>query len=98
MQIVPLQHYILCSVHEGREMTVIQLPDASNPMQPYALVLACGPDCKLTAVGDRVLFHPDNVIFHDDVNGEKNVIVPEACCFAKFVVDEKAVEQVVKLS
>lgn len=103
MTIKPLQNYILCSIHEGREISVIQLPDASNPMQPYAKVIDVGDACKLVSLGDRVLFAPENAIYSDEYLDEnkvrvRTVIVPEGCCFAKYIVDEKTVEQDIKLN
>lgn len=103
MTIKPLQNYILCSIHEGREISIIQLPDASNPMQPYAKVIAVGPAVSLVSLGDRVLFAPENAIYSDEYLDEnkvriRTVIVPEGCCFARYVVNENAVEQAVSLN
>lgn len=86
MQIQPLQSNILCTVHEGKE-SILHLP-AGVEMQPYAKVIAIGPDCKHRKVGELVLFNPSNVIFADDIDEVKTVIVPEGCCFAQYILDE----------
>jgi len=84
MKLQPLQSNILCSVHEGRETEII-IPDKSEGVQPYAKVLSVGPDVKKVQLGDRVLFHPSNAIFADEIDGEKIVIVSEAAVFARYV-------------
>ncbi len=82
MQLKPLQSNILCSVHEGGDSAIV-LPEGVNA-NPYAKVLALGPDCKFIAVGDHVLFHPSNATFADKIDGQQVVIAPEAACFAKY--------------
>lgn len=91
MQIQPLQSFILCTVHEGRS-TTLHLPGDAT-LQPYAKVIAVGPDCKQRKVGDLVLFDPSNAIYADTINNEKTIIVPEGCCFAQYILDENLVAE-----
>lgn len=84
MKLKPLQSNILCSIHEGRE-TELHLPDSSDGLQPYAKIIDVGPDVKILAIGDRVIFSPANVFYKEETDGLKLVMVSEAAVFAKFV-------------
>lgn len=87
MHLTPLQNYLLCSIHEGKNTGTLVLPDGVE-MQPYAKVKSIGPECKRTAIGDMVLFAPENAVFVDNTPIEKLVIVPEGACFAKYTEEE----------
>ena len=88
MTLHPLRNYILCSVHEGRDLPEgFTLPDGVE-LQPFAKVIACGPECKLHKLGDMVLFNPSNAIFADTIDDQKCVIVPETCTFACYTKDD----------
>lgn len=62
-----------------RQPDEIIIPDAaqnSQAMLPYGEVIAVGPDCKTTQIGDRVIVLPNNYIgFIDPENPE----IPAMC-------------------
>ena len=85
MTIQPTANYFLCSVHEGKNLEAGLVLPENVELQPYAKVLAIGPDVKTLALGDLVLFHPSNAVFADTIDDQRIVIAPEGCVFAKYV-------------
>ncbi len=88
MQLIPLADNILVELHEGRKLAAqLVLPEQSEHLEPYAKIVAVGPDVAKLAVGDLVLFHPQNLLYTDNPPGKRIGLLPAAACFAKYIPD-----------
>lgn len=86
MQAIPLRDYIICRHKDGKQpdKPIIIVPETAAKLAPYGEVLVVGPDCKLTKVGDNVLYLPGNAIAVP-VDGENLHFLQETSCFGKYV-------------
>lgn len=86
MRIQPTLKNIACTVHSIQESEIV-LPQGVNPLVPYGLVVAVGPDVdpKKIIIGDKILFLMDSAICVEDA-GEKFFLINEDCAFAKYVL------------
>lgn len=85
MTIIPTQAFLLIRVHNVPDQGTILTPDATK--LPYGEVLAAGPKCEFCAVGDSVLFRPENYVAGFDQGQDEKFIIPEAAVFGKVSPD-----------
>lgn len=84
MKIQPAYNYLLVQLVDRRE-TALVLPEGSEPILPYGLVQAVGPEVKAFSVGDKVLFQPNFAIA---VSGEDRLLLVNASQVMATYVDE----------
>lgn len=80
MKITPTQSFVLVRMKDV-ESPNISLPEGLQ-LEPYGVVVAIGPDCKFTKIGDAVKFLPDNFVCGFDKGGDERFIVGEGAIFA----------------
>jgi len=84
MQIQPVTHKVLITIHSLRDTGSIVLPETVQELQPYGQVLSVGSDCKHTKIGDKVLFLP-NAAIGIEHDGEMCYFIDEGSIFGKYV-------------
>src|SRR6266478_1134687 len=80
MKITPTQAFVLVRMKDIESGT-IALPEVLQ-QEPYGAVVAVGPECKFTKVGDHVKFLPENFVCGFDKGGDERFIIGEGCIFA----------------
>lgn len=85
MQIKPTQYWLLVEIKEAQQSASIILPDTIQQLKPYGLVKDIGPECKTTAIGDKVLFNPSSALIIEDEANCKLAMITEGAVFAKYI-------------
>lgn len=88
LTIEPQSYYFLAIEGRLNIPHIIHRPDAVENPYTHGVVLAVGPDCKKTKVGDKVLYLPSNAIGLEHPDHGLCHIVPDSAVFAKYVVEE----------
>jgi len=69
LKITPCKSYLLIEINELPTENIVALPGGAHRF-PYGDVLAVGPECKFTKVGDKVLFMAGNAIQFNHPEGD----------------------------
>jgi co-chaperonin GroES (HSP10) len=86
LKIIPQQRYLLIEINELPTEELVAMPEGAHRF-PYGDVLAVGPDCKFTKVGDKVLFMAGNVIQFNHPEGDY-FILSEDAVMGKYEFDD----------
>lgn len=88
MQIQPTQNFLACQLIDTAGDGSILIPEDANPVQPHALVLKAGPDCKFVQPTNRVLFLPQNMMAMYGPSADKTFFLPETAVYAFYLGEE----------
>lgn len=83
LQIQPTENRILVRLKDLNK-TGLHIPDSAK-VNPYAEVIAIGPDVNGINVGDKVLFLPSAQPIGLEQNDETVYVIPATTVFAKYV-------------